>query len=218
MISFNIASIPTRLDMLVNTVHSIIDQVDVVNICLNKYWFNPFVGYKKVNVIFSDNKLGDAGKFKFMDGFNGYYFTGDDDIIYPDTYIKDTIKELENYKIVTYHGRTFLHYPINSYYKTPAVRNRCLSKYEYTEPVHIGGTGVMAFHTKDFNFKYDIFKKSNMSDIWVSCEAKKQGIKIWGLKHSDNYFEYQHPEETIYNDKVLNCDYETSVVNQYFCK
>ena len=216
MISFNIASIPSRLDLLVNTINSIIDQVDVVNVCLNKYWFNPYP-HPKVNVVFSDNKLGDAGKFMFLKDFEGYYFTGDDDLIYPDNYIKDTIKELEKYKIVTYHGRTFLHFPINSYYKTPAIRNRCLSRYDYTEPIHIGGTGVMAFHTNDFNFDYSIFKKSNMSDIWVSCEARRQNIEIWGLKHSEDYFQYQHPNYTIYDEKHLNCEYETEIVNENFC-
>lgn len=216
MISFNIASIPSRVDLLVNTINSIIDQVDVVNVCLNKYWFNPYP-HPKVNVVFSDNKLGDAGKFMFLKDFEGYYFTGDDDLIYPDNYIKDTIKELEKYSIVTYHGRTFLHFPISSYYKTPAIRNRCLARYDYTEPVDIGGTGVMAFHTKDFKFDYSIFKKSNMSDIWVSCEARRQNIDIWGLKHSEDYFQYQHPKETIYDEKHLDCEYETEIVNENFC-
>ncbi len=85
MISFNIASIPDRVDLLINTVHSIIDQVDVVNICLNNYEVNPFEGYDKVNVVFSNNALGDGGKFLFVSQIDGYYFTGDDDLIYPPT-------------------------------------------------------------------------------------------------------------------------------------
>lgn len=217
-ISFNIASIPNRVDLLINTVHSIIDQVDVVNLCLNNYESNPFEGNEKVNVVYADNSLGDAGKFMFLKNFDGYYFTGDDDLIYPSTYIEDTIKELEHYRIVSYHGRTFLHFPINSYYKSPAIRNRCLADWEFTEPVSIAGTGVMAFHTSNFKPNYNIFKRSNMSDIWISCEAKKLNIPIWGLKHSKDYFSYQEPLNTIYDDKVDNCEYETKVVNEYFCK
>lgn len=219
MISFNIASIPDRVDLLINTVHSIIDQVDVVNLCLNNYEYNPFENYKKVNVVFSNNSLGDGGKFLFVGGFDGYYFTGDDDLIYPPTYIQDTIKQLERgFKIVAYHGRTFLHFPINSYYKSPAIRNRCLGDWDFTEPVHIGGTGVMAFHTKDFKVNITAFKKSNMSDIWIGCQAREQNIKIWGLKHSSTYFTYQRPSTTIYDDKVNDCEYETEIVNKYFCK
>jgi hypothetical protein len=119
---------------------------------------------------------------------------------------------------VSYHGRSFLNYPISSYYKTPAIRNRCLSEYKYTEPVDIGGTGVMAFHTKDFCPPFEIFKRKNMSDIWVSCYAKEQGIDIWGLRHSADYFSYQKPLDTIYDNKVNNCDFETNIVNKTFCK
>jgi hypothetical protein len=219
MITFNIASIPDRVDLLINTVNSIIDQVDFVNICLNNYESNPFEDYDKVNVVFSNNALGDGGKFLFASQVNGYYFTGDDDIIYPENYIKDTIKQLEKgYDIVTYHGRSFLHFPINSYYKSPAIRNRCLSQWEFTEPIHIGGTGVMAFHTDNFRPNIAGFKRKNMSDIWVSCQAKELDLKIWGLKHSGDYFTYQRPEWTIYDDKVNDCQYETDIVNKYFCK
>ena len=106
--------------------------------------------------------------------------------------------------------------PIDSYYKSPAIRNRCLSFYGTTEPVQIAGTGVMAFRTDKFKPPFDIFKRINMSDIWVSCYAKKNNILIWGLKHDENYFKYQDVPDTIYEQKVLDCDYETKIVNDYF--
>jgi hypothetical protein len=215
--SFNIASLPDREEQLINTVNSIIEQVDKVNLCLNNYTHNPFDGNNKVNVIFSDNKHGDAGKFIWVNSFEGYYFSGDDDIIYPPTYIEDTKKEVDKYGVVSYHGRSFLKFPIESYYKTsPSVKIRCLAEYEYTEPVQIAGTGVMAFRTDKFKPPFSIFKKSNMSDIWIGCYAKEQGIDIWGLKHSETYFKYQKVPNTIYEDKVNSCEYETTVVNNYF--
>ena len=215
-ISVNIASLPEREEQLKRTVESLINQVDEINICLNNYDYNPFEGVEKVNVVFSNNSLGDAGKFLFLDTFEGYYFSCDDDLIYDPNYIKDTIKEVDKYGVVSYHGRSFLKYPIESYYKSPAIRNRCLAKQDYTEPVDIAGTGVMAFDTKRFKPNFSIFKRANMSDIWVSCYAKSQGIKIWGLKHSSDYFTYQEVPNTIYNDKVNNCEYETKIVNEYF--
>jgi hypothetical protein len=118
--------------------------------------------------------------------------------------------------VVSYHSRSFLKYPIDSYYKSPAIRNRCLDDYDYTEPVDIAGTGVMCFRTDKFRPPFNIFKKSNMSDIWVSCCAKEQGVKIWGLKHKKGYFKYQEVPDTIYEQKQFNCDYETSIVNHYF--
>lgn len=215
-VSANIASLPNRIEQLKKTVASLIYQVDEINICLNNYEFNPFDGVDKVNIVFSNNALGDAGKFLFLDTFEGYYFTCDDDLIYPPTYIEDTIKEVDKYGVVSYHGRTFLKFPIESYYKSPAIRNRCLAEYKYTEPVDIGGTGVMCIDTTKFKPSFGIFKRANMSDIWISCEAKKRGIKIWGLKHNKGYFTYQQVPTTIYDDKVNDCEAETKIVNDYF--
>ena len=215
MISFNIASIPTRTKQLIKTVDSIINQVDIINLYLNNYTENPYP-HEKVNVVFGDNSLGDAGKFNFLEGFEGYYFTGDDDLIYPPTYIQGTIKEIDKYGVVSYHGRTFLKYPIESYYKTPAIRNRCLDYHQFSEPVHIPGTGVMAFHTDKFNPPFSIFKKRNMSDVWIGCYAKKQGIKIMGLKHDLGYITYQRVTNTIWEEKVDDCEYETKIINECF--
>tara|TARA_R110001599_G_scaffold192226_2_gene387503 strand:- start:1786 stop:2448 length:663 start_codon:yes stop_codon:yes gene_type:complete len=213
--SVNIASLVERKEQLINTIKSLVDQVDVVNVCLNNYLDCPFE-HPKVNYFYSDNVFGDGGKFLFLRDFEGYYFTCDDDIIYPPTYIEDTKKQVDIYGVVSYHGRTFLKFPIESYYKSPAVRNRCLSKWEFTEPVQIAGTGVMAMRTDKFKPPFSFLERPNMSDIWISCYAKKQDVKIWGLKHSENYFKYQEVPNTIYEDKVDNCDFETEIVNKYF--
>jgi len=214
-ISVNIASLVERKEQLINTINSLVNQVDEVNVCLNNY-LEPPLEHPKVNYFYSDNVFGDAGKFMFLDNFEGYYFTCDDDICYPPTYIQDTITEIDKFGLVTYHGRTFLNFPIESYYRSPAIRNRCLDKWEWTEPVTIGGTGVMGFRTDKFKPPFRIFEAPNMSDIWLSCYAKEQGQKVWGLKHSKEYFTYQEVPNTIYEDKVDNCEFETSVVNKYF--
>ena len=216
-ISANIASLSTRKEQLINTIKSLINQVDEVNVCLNNYLECPFE-HPKVNYFYSDNVFGDAGKFIFLEDFEGYYFSCDDDLIYPETYIQDTIKQVDKYGIVSYHGRSFLKFPIESYYKTPAIRNRCLGNYDITEPMQVAGTGVMAFRTDKFKPPFTIFEQINMSDIWVSCYAKENNIKIWCLKHDQNYFKYQEVPDTIYDSKVYNCDYETEVVNNYFNK
>ena len=217
LVSVNIASLSNRKEQLINTIKSLIEQVDIINVCANNYTECPYE-HPKVNYFYSDNVFGDAGKFLFLKDFEGYYFSCDDDIIYPETYIQDTIKEVDRYGVVSYHGRSFLKFPIESYYKSPAIRNRCLSAYDTTEPIQIAGTGVMAFRTDKFKPPFNIFKQINMSDIWVSCYAKEKGINIWGLKHSGDYFKYQEVPDTIYEDKVDNCDYETEVVNNYFNK
>ena len=214
-VSANICSLVERKEQLINTIKSIVNQVDVVNVCLNNYLECPFE-HPKVNYFYSDNVFTDAGKFLFVKDFKGYYLTLDDDLTVSPTYVEDTIKMIDKYKVVSYHGRTFLKFPIESYHKTPAIRNRCLSEQTFTEPVQIAGSGVMGFHTDYFSPPMTIFKKGLMSDIWISCYARENNILIWGLKHSATYFKYQEVPNTIYEQKVNNCQFETDLVNKYF--
>jgi len=214
-VSINICSLVERKEQLINTIKSVVDQVDIVNVCLNNYLECPYE-HPKVNYFYSDNVFTDSGKFLFAQNFKGYYLTLDDDLIVGPTYVSDTIKMIDKYKVVSYHGRTFLKFPIESYHKTPAIRNRCLAEHTFTEPVQICGSGVMGFDTNYFSPPMSIFKKGLMSDIWISIYAKENNIYIWGLKHSATLFKYQHVENTIYEKKVNDCEYETELVNKYF--
>lgn len=216
-ITVNIASIPERVDLLINTINSLIDQVDQVNLALNNYTSNPYK-HPKVNAVFTKNVFGDAAKFMFAEKESGFYFTCDDDIIYSDTYIKDTIKRFDAYSsyILTYHGRSFYHFPINDYYNTPCEKVRCMSESKDSKIVQFGGTGVMAFRLDEFKPIMQWFKRKNMADIWIGIEADKRKIPIIALKHSKDYFEYQPPMTTIYDEKVRNCSIETDIINNYF--
>jgi hypothetical protein len=222
MVTVNIASTPSRSDNLYHTVFSLLGQVDKINICLNNYTSNPFdfmgKNRDKINVVFQDNSLGDAGRYLFLKETDGYYFTCDDDIIYPKHYIEDTIKRMvdNNYKIVSYHGRTFDNFPIESYYNSKCIKYRCLDGMYKDDVVQIGGSGVMAFHTKDFNPSIDIFKRKNMSDIFLSIEADRLGMPINCLSHEKGYFRYQNVKDTIWNREHNNDSYQTRVINDYF--
>lgn len=213
MTTFNIASIPQRAEALVKTVDSIIDQVNIVNLYLNNYEFNPYP-HSKVNVVYGDNSLGDAGKFMFDD--KGYYLTGDDDLIYPENYVEEMIMAIYSFGIVTHHGRSFDSFPISNYYHGANKRHRCLNEVKEIDTVQFGGTGVMGFHTDKFKIDKSIFKHSNMADIWIGIEAHKQGLPITVLPHSDTYITYQPMDETIWHDKHHNCEMETKIANDYY--
>lgn len=224
MITVNIASVPEREKQLYHTVFSLLDQVDKINICLNNYKHNPFDfmdrNSHKINVRFEDNSLGDAGRYLFVEETEGWYFTVDDDLIFNSYYIEDTILRMteNNYKIATYHGRTFNSYPIDSYHQTPCLKYRCLGDVEQDVKVDIGGTGVSCFHTKDFKPPIEIFTDKNMADVLVSCYAKEQGLDVNVLSHKSDYFRYQEVPNTIYEQRVNNCERETYLVNKCFNK
>lgn len=217
MISVNIASLVERKEQLINTIKSLIDQVDVINVCLNNYTEPPFE-HPKVNYFYSDNVFTDAGKFLFARDFEGYYIVVDDDLVFGETYIADMIKAIDKYDVVSHHGRTFPKFPIESYYKTPSHRFRCLDEVKTTEPCQIIGTGVCGFHTSTIKPPMSIFKTGCMSDIYFSLYCDSLGIDRWVLAHEKGYIKYQEipVEETIWGKKHLDCEVETKVINDYF--
>lgn len=222
MVTANIASTPDRADKLYHTVFSLLDQVDKINICLNNYTSNPFdfmdMNRHKVNVIFKDNELGDAGRYHFLEETDGWYFTCDDDIIYPKYYCEETIQRMveNDYKYVSYHGRNFDSFPLDSYYNDTCKKYRCLDVVHEDIKVQFAGTGVSCFNTNDFKPTIDIFKRSNMADIWMGIETKKQDIDMVCLSHEKDYFRYQPVENTIFDSKHKNDKIETEIVNNYF--
>lgn len=212
-ISANIASIPNRKESLDKTIKSLYQQVDVINVCLNSYCKDPFINDPKINTIIADNSLGDAGKFLFQEDFNGYYFTCDDDIIYPCTYVKDTIKEIDDFGLVTYNGKIFNKLPIKSFYRDKAKKYRYARSEQDTLKVQVGGTGVMAFDTEFFNIPIYEFKKKNMADIWLACYAKKHGYSIWHIAHKEGYLVSQKTDDSIYDSEQKNDTYQTEIFN-----
>jgi len=219
MVTVNIASTPDREKELYHTVFSLLDQVDKVNICLNNYTHNPFafmdMNSHKVNVIFKDNELGDAGRYYFLEETEGWFFTCDDDIIYPKYYCEDTIQRMvnNNYKYASYHGRNFDNFPLESYYNDACKKYRCLEEVKEDVKVQFAGTGVSCFHTSNFKPSIDIFERSNMSDIFMGIESQKKNIDLICLSHEKDYFRYQEVPNTIYDAKCKDDKIETEIIN-----
>lgn len=219
-ISANIASLPNRQEMLDNTIKSLYQQVDVINVCLNGHVSDPYIDDPKINTILADNSLGDAGKFLFQDDVDGYYFTCDDDIIYPETYVEDMIRNVDEYGLVTYNGRIFKSFPLKSYYRDKAWKYRYGRTETETLKVQFGGTGVMAFDTSFFRIPMSEFQRKNMADIWVGCFAKKNNYQIWHLAHKAGYLIHQETQGSIYEEEQGRGKdaYQTAVINSVFRK
>jgi hypothetical protein len=143
--------------------------------------------------IYDNNKevdLNSNGKFYFLHEYKEpiYYFSCDDDIIYPPTYVQDMVAAIEKYKaIVTHHGRVLNGLDKDYYY---GHRQYCFSRYN-GECIYIdtAGTGVTAFRTDYFN-PVDLCynEKGRMTDLLFGLEAIKQDKKIVLLPHKASYF------------------------------
>jgi hypothetical protein len=220
---FNVATYK-RDEFLFKTIESIYNQSDIINVLLNSHIEIPKqLIDNKINCFITDNSIGDGFKFLRLDESDGYYFTIDDDIIYPPNYSDYLIDSYNKYNgkyIVTLHGRSFLKFPITSYYRSQHVSYRCLGDVNKDTFVQFGGTGVMMFHTNLLKFSHKNILKPNMADIWLSIFAREKNISIMCLKHDKNFLKYQKEvgNETIYDNYRMNDNYQTKIINERYIK
>lgn len=216
---YNVATYQ-RDKLLFKTIDSIYKQADEINIALNSHTEIPeqLKNDSKINCYITDNSISDGFKFLRLMDSDGYYFTIDDDLIYPDNYSDFMIEKFESYGkryIVTLHGRTFHRYPVESYYRSPHHNLRCLGTVEKDVLVDFGGTGVMMFHTDLLKFPIAEIKYPNMADIWLAKFAKENGIRIACLAHNDKFLKYQSEvgANTIFDIYKFNDTPQTNLAN-----
>lgn len=219
-----IASLSEREECLKDTIESLYDQSNKIIVTLNNYNSIPdFLKREKIECILSDNSIGAMGKFmKIKEYKDCYYFSCDDDIIYPDNYISKTIKKMnENgYDIVTYHGSN-LNRPITTYFKSKKLVGHFSGNLEEDIEVEIGGTGVMCINTEKLNF--DITKEDakwwkHMVDLFISNESRKKDIQIFLLEHKFNFLKYNekmNKKWTIYETYSKNDISQTNIVKSW---
>lgn len=144
-----------------------------------------------------------------------YFFSCDDDILYPEDYIEKTIEAIDKHKtIVTYHGRNLRGKGLNYYHDHSAFR--CDQSFIETKKIDVCGTGVTAFRTDYFNPK-DIYKAEDkcMSDLVFSLEAIKQGKEITHIGHYGNWIIPQiNTGSTIYDRFNKDCSRQNEIADE----
>jgi len=220
MITIGLASLPERISSLERTLDSLTFQADSIVCVLNGHKELPsFVNkYKNVYWHLDNNEFGASMKFFMADISNGYYLSTDDDIIYPPTYVRDMVAKVDEYKcIVSLHGK---HYggerPVKSYRRSFTTNVHCLQEWRKDCLVHVGGTGVMAYHTDFFNVSMEDLPYPNMVDVQVAKKASDMNIKIMALAHSSSYLRYQRPQGmTIWNQYEGDDMVQTEILNSF---
>lgn len=149
------------------------------------------------HIVLYDNSINpditDNGKFYALQEHHEpcYFFSCDDDIIYPVDYVHKMIEWIERFNgqaIVTHHGRILKGKGL-SYY-TGHYSYSCMRSVHGASLIHVAGTGVSAFRTDMFNPKHLIESQDQrMSDLVFSLEAAKQGVPIYIIPHMAGYFE-----------------------------
>lgn len=186
-----IAAIPEREKALEETIKSLINQVDRIGVYLNN-WDHPilpaYLNHKKIEIMTSQKNgdYGDAGKFYWVDNFKGYYFTCDDDIVYPKDYISRTISAIKKYNnkaVIGFHG-SIIKDDFETYYdpKYRQVLSFATERANDT-PVHILGTGTIGFNTDTIKVSFADFLEPNMADIWFAKLGQEQEVAFIVQKH-----------------------------------
>jgi hypothetical protein len=192
-----IATIYDRKDSLKKTINSIIDQVDELFVYQNGYYkVFDFLIDTKIKIFSSIHTgidMGDAGKFYNIENIkDSYYFSIDDDLIYPSNYVENTIEELKklnNESVVSYHGKNYSK-KATSYYKQISENYRCL--------------GVMSFWTEYLKLKFKDFEYANMADVFLGIIIKNQNKKCKVLNHKEGWIKHDD----------INIDNSLFVVNK----
>jgi hypothetical protein len=147
----------------------------------------------------------------------GYFFTCDDDIVYPGDYVYNMINHIENNNrktIIGIHG-IILNDIVKDYYRDRKVM-ACLNTNPTNRFVHILGTGAMAFHTSAIKLSFDpdwLIDYKNMGDIHFALRCQQLSIPMLCVKHDGDWLHYQDPKETIFDTHKNDCSKQTELVN-----
>jgi len=183
-----VATIRGREYALKEMVQSILPQLDKLYVAINDYKTAPtFLLHDKIEVVFPEKDLGDANKFIGIDHCDGYYFSLDDDLIYPGDYVSNMIRM--NKGIHTHHGRC-MKPDAKRYYRDKSFVHMCLHQETLDRVVDFGGTGVMCINTNKVNLKYRYFDQKNIADIITGIYAKENNHIIIALKHPADWIKH----------------------------
>lgn len=153
--------------------------------------------YQVDQIVLYDNSINpditDNGKFYALQTIKepAYFFSCDDDIIYPVDYVVRMIEWIERFNgqaIVTHHGRILKGKGLNYY--TGHYSYSCMRSVYGDARIHVAGTGVSAFRTDVFK-PHQIVQSPDhrMADLVFSLEAAKAGIPIHIVPHMPGYFQ-----------------------------
>lgn len=200
-ITVGMTSFTKRADILPEAIDSLSQQCDEIRLWLNSYI--PTIrqvieaGRGKVK-LYPENvdhfnggdytlNLSGAGKFAELP-YSGIYLACDDDIYYPQDYVKTLVYYLDKLGgVVGVHGRVlksrFRKDMIESTEKGLNFFDAC----DHVTRVDIVGTGTCCFRCEDFHFQIRDWKYLNFSDLIVALETQRQGIKQHVIPRPNNW-------------------------------
>jgi glycosyltransferase involved in cell wall biosynthesis len=211
-ISVNLATYPPRKDSLIKCIRNLlkIDVIDVIRVYLNEYTEIPedLPVHYKITYLLGKKNLKDTGKFYWCGEHKSeYYFTIDDDLIYPKSYFIEhllLLRQHENEIFVSLHGKVMKEKPIG--FNDNTISYHCLRDVKENSWINNCGTGVLVFDNSKFVIPIEMFKYHGMADLWISTYCQKNKIPILCRKHKIDELEYIDNKDTLFDrrDEMKN--------------
>lgn len=208
----SISTIQKRKEGLKKVLKKLLPQSNKIYVWLDDYKGNIpddlLNKFPSVHFYSPEKQIGANGKFhnlQFIKDEEYYFFTCDDDIIYPLDYIDKNIEVYESNTIQSSHGGFYKQFPIKESWSA-----ECNALYfggfiNKKYRVHWGGTGVMMMDfnvTRILNYKkFDIPDHKNMVDQWIGGWSYQNNIPIYTIPHNSGWLKQ---DSIIENNQGIN--------------
>jgi hypothetical protein len=184
---FSLNTIKERKKNLDIILPNILKQSDVLYVNLIGYDDMPDI-LENDKIIINKFKKG-GSEYRFYNyndcDDDSYFFTIDDDIVYPEDY-SDVL--IENMKLYDNKAVCCVHFSIIKMDNGSNLYRRCRIVHNFKNQLSkntkamIPGVGTSCFYKKNVIINFSDFKVPNMSDPYIANFLKKQNIDVYAIK------------------------------------
>lgn len=198
MIRAHMATFPARAPILMQTVATILPQVDRLCICLNGYDAPPpeLADDARIEWLIPDRDLKDAGKFAFPPAPDDMVFTIDDDILYPPDYVARTLAMFD----ILDPGRDVAGYLGHAWVAKPGAGRHGWRNYMFPKAlahvfkVDVLGTGTACQLGRNLPEPDRIAPAAGFVDLRHARLHVQAGRDLWVLPRPEEYLRDNLPE------------------------
>jgi|GEM_PF-1770934 len=199
-------------------IDSILPQVDRLFVYQDR--FKTPYRFKHPKIISrTSQQVGDfgaSGKFLGLIGYSPgpYYFSLDDDIIYPDDYVAqyiDAIRSRRGWAIFGAQGSLIKRQNFSSYLEDRDVLKHSSALTAHTQ-VDVLNTGTVAFSTRLLLFDARKWQNTNMVDLSFAKQCKSRRIELLSIKRERDWI--QCPEKKQSGSTYTNQSQDDSVLTK----
>ncbi len=186
------AVIPERIENVPIIISKILPQCDLLYVNLIGFSAAPdFLDHEKIIINTFMRGGSEVRFFNYLEQEpNTYFFTVDDDILYPTDYTKRMVSAMaayDNSAVMCVHG-SIIDLTRNENFYSEARKVYSFKSYLPRERlVMLPGVGTSCFFRSNVMIDYHDFVCENMSDVFVGVFLAKQGVDIFTIKRESDW-------------------------------